>query len=285
MFTKIRTYFEMIKFQHTVFALPFALTAAIVADHGIPEIRVLGWILVAMFGARSAAMGFNRIVDRHIDALNPRTRERELPTGRISLPTAAVLTLVCAGLFVFAAHQLNSLAFLLSFPTLFVLCLYSYTKRFTSYSHFVLGLCLGIAPVGAWVAVRGEVSYVPALLGLGVLLWVAGFDIIYATMDDEFDRSVGLHSIVQKLGVTGGLNLAKRLHILFTLTLAAFGIVAGLGFPFFLGTGIVALLLFLEHALVRADDLTRVNVAFFNVNGIVSGLVFVATALDLLISR
>jgi len=285
MFSKIHAYLEMIKFQHTVFALPFALTAAIVAAGGIPEWRVLGWILVAMFGARSAAMGFNRIVDRHYDARNPRTAERELPTGKISLSTAITLTALCAALFLYAAHCLNSLAFSLSFPTLLVLFFYSYTKRFTDYSHFVLGLCLGIAPVGAWVAVRGELSPIPAVLTVAVLLWAAGFDIIYSTLDVDFDRKAGLHSMVRRLGVAGGLKLAKRLHFFFVVALVAFGFVAGLGPFFFIGVGLIGFLLFVEHGLVSPDDLTRVNIAFFNINGIISALVMVMTLIDVWVQR
>ncbi|MBI3919923.1 MAG: UbiA family prenyltransferase [Armatimonadetes bacterium] len=281
MLSRLRTYLEMIKFHHTVFALPFALTSALVADRGLPEASKLGWILLAMFGARSAAMGFNRIVDRHIDARNPRTAGRELPAGKISLTSAVTLTGLCAVLFVFAANRLNALSFHLSFPALFVLCFYSYTKRFTSLSHFFLGLALGIAPLGAWVAVTGELAWEPALLGVAVMLWVSGFDIIYACLDAEFDKQAGLHSMVQRLGIEGGLRLARLLHFGFVTALGAFGVLAQLTAPFFLGVFAIAALLIYEHSLVRPDDLKRVNMAFFTVNGVISVLLLVATGVDI----
>ncbi|NDK16568.1 MAG: UbiA family prenyltransferase, partial [Armatimonadetes bacterium] len=196
---------ELVKFQHTVFALPFALTAALVAANGLPAWRTLLWILLALVGARTAAMGFNRIVDLKFDRLNPRTANRELPTGKIPVPAAAALVVVAAAVFVLAAHELNRLAFYLSFPTLAVLLGYSYTKRFTSWSHMVLGLCLGLAPMGAWVAIRQEIALTPLALTLAVLLWVAGFDILYSCMDVEFDKQSGLHSMVTRLGVPGAL--------------------------------------------------------------------------------
>lgn len=282
MFRTLRTYLEMIKFQHTLFALPFALAAALVAAQGLPGGRTLFWIVTAMAGARSAAMGFNRIVDLEFDRLNPRTANRELPTGKISIRAAAVFVALAAGLFITAAFQLNRLAFWLSFPTLALLLGYSYTKRFTSWSHVVLGLCLGIAPTGAWVAVREEITVTPLLLSVAVLLWVAGFDIIYACMDIEFDRQVGLHSLVRRLGVAGALRMAALFHTGFVASLVLFGWRARLGVPFFISAGVIAALLVYEHALVKPTDLSRVNTAFFTVNGVVSVLTLIAVGIELI---
>jgi len=279
----VRTYLEMIKFQHTVFALPFALAAALVAAEGLPETGTLLWILVAMVGARSAAMGFNRIVDLRYDSKNPRTANRELPAGRISVSAAAALVATASVLFVVAAHQVNGLAFVLSFPTLALLLGYSYTKRFTSWSHLVLGLCLGVAPMGAWVAVCEEIALTPLALTVAVLLWVAGFDIIYSTMDVEFDKRAGLHSMVTKLGVANALRLAAALHVGFVAAAISFGVLAGLGAVYYAAIGAIAALLVYEHALVTPTDLSRVNVAFFTVNGVVSLLTLVAVGVEVVV--
>lgn len=265
-----RNYLELVKFSHTIFALPFALAAMLVAAHGLPAPRVFGWILAAMVGARTAAMGFNRIVDRQIDARNPRTRGRELPSGKVTLRGAITLVVAAAGLFFYAAYQLNFLALALAPLTLATLFLYSFCKRFTSLSHFVLGLCLGIAPVGAWIAVTGRFALAPCVLCAAILLWTAGFDIIYATMDIEFDREAGLHSMVRRLGVGRALRFAKGLHALFLALLWGFGALAGLGWPFVVAVAIIGAFLMYEHALVRPDDLRRVNAAFFTVNGTIS---------------
>jgi 4-hydroxybenzoate polyprenyltransferase len=267
---KVKDYLELVKFSHTIFALPFALASMLVAAHGVPQLRIVGWILAAMVGARTAAMGFNRIVDRKIDALNPRTKNRELPSGKVSLPEAIALVVVSSALFFYAAFQLNLLAFVLSPLTLGVLFFYSLCKRFTSLSHFVLGLCLGIAPVGAWVAVTGKIEPAPIALCAAVLFWVAGFDIIYATMDVDFDRTAGLHSMVRKLGIPRALGFARLLHTVFVLCLAAYGALAGLGILFLVSVGLIAAFLVYEHAIVRPDDLRRVNAAFFTVNGGIS---------------
>ena len=266
----LRDYLELVKFSHTVFALPFALASMLVAAHGLPHAAVVGWILVAMVGARTAAMGFNRIVDRHIDAVNPRTASREIPTGKVSVAQAALLVVFSAALFAFAAWQLNTLAFALAGPTLAVLFFYSYCKRFTSLAHFVLGFCLGIAPAGAWVAVRGALEAAPVALALAVMFWVAGFDVIYATMDDEFDRAAGIHSLVQRLGIAGALGAARIFHALFITLLAGFGALARLGTIYFVGVALIAAFLVWEHALVNPRDLRRVNAAFFTVNGVIS---------------
>lgn len=270
MLASLRNYLELVKFSHTLFALPFALASMIVAANGFPELRVFGWILAAMIGARTAAMGFNRIVDRHIDAQNPRTRNRELPSGKVSLRGAVVLVILASALFFLASYQLNFLALILAPLTLSTLFFYSFCKRFTSLSHFVLGLCLGIAPVGAWVAVTGKIALAPLVLCAAILVWTAGFDIIYATMDEAFDRAANLHSMVAKLGTARALSLAKILHTLFLILLFVFGIVAQLGPMFSLATALIGAFLVYEHALVRPDDLRRVNAAFFTVNGAIS---------------
>ncbi len=269
-------YLELVKFSHTLFALPFALASMLVAARGLPEPRIFGWILAAMVGARTAAMGFNRIVDREIDARNPRTANREIPAGKISVLQAAILVVAASLLFFFAAWRLNLLALALSPLTLAVLFFYSFCKRFTSLSHFVLGLCLGIAPVGAWVAVTGKIEAPPVVLCAAILVWTAGFDIIYATLDADFDRAAGLHSMVQKLGIGAALRFARLLHLVFIAFLALFGILAALGPLFFAATAIIALFLVYEHLLVRPDDLGRVNAAFFTVNGGIS-LFFLAS--------
>jgi 4-hydroxybenzoate polyprenyltransferase len=256
---QFRDFLELVKFSHTVFALPFALASMLVAAQGFPQWRIFAWILVAMIGARTAAMGFNRIVDRHIDARNPRTAIREIPAGRVSVGQASVLVLVSAALFMWAASQLNTLALLLSPVTLLALFFYSYCKRFTHWAHFVLGLCLGIAPVGAWVAVRGVIEIAPCVLAAAVIFWVAGFDVIYATMDDEFDRSEGIHSLVQTLGIARALNAARIFHAIFVALLAGFGALAGMSTLFFVGVVAIALFLIYEHRLVDASDLRRVN--------------------------
>ncbi len=277
-----KNYLELVKFSHTIFALPFALASMLIAAQGFPEFRVFGWILAAMVGARSAAMGFNRIVDRQIDAENPRTKGRELPAGKVSLKGAISLVVLASLLFFFAAYQLNFLALILSPITLLTLFFYSFCKRFTSFSHFVLGLCLGIAPVGAHVAVTGKIDFASCVLCAAILVWTAGFDIIYATMDIEFDQKAGLHSMVRKLGVARALKFARVLHACFLIFLFVFGFLANLGAIFTLAVALIGAFLVYEHALVRPDDLRRVNAAFFTVNGgisvfflvVVTGIVF-----------
>ncbi len=281
MLERIRTYLSFVKFEHAVFALPFALTSAWVCAGGFPPWRELAWIVVAVLGARSAAMGFNRIVDLEFDKLNPRTKNRELPTGKLTLPQAWSFVAVSAFVFVFAAYQLNWLAFWLSFPTLAWLFGYSYTKRFTDWSHLWLGSALGIAPVGAWIALKGAIELPPLLLMLAVTCWVAGFDIIYATLDEAFDRQVGLHSLVVRYGSQKALWVARALHAIFLLALAAFGWVAQLGAAFWTAWVFIVGFIAYEHAIAEPGDPQKVNTAFFTVNGIVSILLFVATAIDL----
>lgn len=278
----------MIKFSHTLFALPFALLGAALAAHQ-PD----GWhgrwrdwlgIVLCMATVRSAAMAFNRLADRRVDALNPRTASRHLPSGRLSAASVAVFTVVCALGFVASTCLFlpNPWPLRLSVPVLGWVLAYSYTKRFTSLAHFWLGASLALAPVAAWIALRGDLEWPPALLGLAVMCWVAGFDIIYACQDESFDRQMGLHSIPARLGTRGALRLAAFCHVLMLGALAGLGVAYPLGTIYFAGVACVAALLIYEHALVRPDDLTRVNVAFFQVNIAISiGLLAVGLA-DLL---
>jgi len=271
---------EMIKFEHTVFALPFALLSALLAARGLPEWRTLGWILVAMVGARSAAMAFNRIADLHYDALNPRTANRALPRGILSVGQVALFTAVSAAVFVLAAWQLNPLCFALSPVALLWILGYSYTKRFTALSHLWLGLSLGIAPVGAWLAVQGRFDIVPILLSLAVMLWTAGFDIIYSLQDVEFDRRVGLRSLPQTIGEVRALWLSRLMHVGMVLLLIAVGQIARLHWGYYAGVAAAALLIAYEQSLVKPNDLSRVNLAFFTLNGWVSVLLLAFTVVD-----
>ena len=262
----------LVKFSHTLFALPFALLGAVLAAHG-PD----GWrgrsrdwlgILVCMAAARSAAMAFNRLADRRIDALNPRTSTRHLPSGQLSARAVGVFTALSAAAFVLATLLFlpNRWPLVLSGPVLLWLLGYSYAKRFTSLAHFWLGASLMLAPIAAWIALRGDLAWPPVLLGLAVFFWVSGFDIIYACQDEAFDRAHGLHSIPGRLGTRGALRLASACHAMMVAALVALGWSYPLGTVYFFGVAAVAVLLAYEHALVRPDDLTRVNVAFFQVN-------------------
>jgi 4-hydroxybenzoate polyprenyltransferase len=280
-----RTYLEMIRFAHTLFALPFALMGAVLAAGGIPSGRTLGWILVAMVGARSGAMGVNRLADRHLDAANPRTRDRALPQGRIT-PAAALLFSVAAfGLFLLAAWQLNPLCLALAPLAILVVSGYSYTKRFTSLSHLVLGLSLALAPIGAWIAVAGQFAAAPLVLGAAVIFWVAGFDILYALLDVEFDRRTGLCSIPARLGVPAALWLARLFHLLTLLGLVLLIPLLGLGWTYRAGVLLAAALLTYEHLLLARHGLKKLDVAFFNVNGVLSLAMLVATVADLLLRK
>ncbi|MDX1387815.1 MAG: UbiA-like polyprenyltransferase [Acidobacteriota bacterium] len=275
----IRTWGRMVKFPHSVFALPFALSGAALAavGQGITWPQVL-WIVVAMVGARNAAMGFNRLADQRFDAENPRTAGRELPRGLLSRRAVWVFTIGLSALFVFASFQLNALCGYLSPLALFIVLAYSYTKRFTWASHAWLGLALAIAPVGGWLAVRGSFALVPWLLAAAVLSWVAGFDVIYACQDTAFDRASGLHSVPARFGVARALWVARALHALALGALVAVGLVAGLHPVYWPGLAIVATILLWEHRLVRADDLSRLSMAFFNMNAVIS-VIYFATVL------
>ena len=282
---RIRTTLEMIKFEHSIFALPFALTGALLAVRGWPSWRQILWIIVAMVSARSAAMTFNRIADLKFDALNPRTKARALPAGHLSLRFAAGFTLLACALLVLAAFELNPLAFKLSPAALALLFGYSYTKRFTSFSHIVLGACLGASPIAAWIALRGDLGAGVVLLGIAVTLWVAGFDIIYACQDVEFDHRLGLHSLPKRYGVKTALIVSAVLHVVMFGILIAVAWVEHLGWIAFGGLAAVALLLAYEHALVKPSDLSRINAAFFTINGYVSVLFFVTWAVDVSLHR
>ena len=271
---------EMIKFEHTVFALPFALASAVVAANGIPDWRIMGWILVAMVGARSAAMGFNRIADAKLDAANPRTKSRALPAGVVSMGTAWTLVIVSAGLLVLAAYMLNPLALALSPVALAAVLGYSYSKRFTSLSHLWLGLCLGIAPVGAWVAVKGEIGFPSIVLSAAVMLWTAGFDIIYSLQDIDFDSKTGLFSLPARIGPARALLVSRLFHAVMIGLLVWFGKLAGLGAVYYAGVACVAVSLVYEQSLVSARDFSRVNTAFFTLNGCVSIGLLIFVALD-----
>jgi 4-hydroxybenzoate polyprenyltransferase len=286
---RARDYFELVRFSHTLFALPFALLGAALAAYAPDSrpARLQDWlgILLCMATARSAAMAFNRLADRSYDARNPRTAGRHLPSGRLSVPAVATFTAVSSAAFIASTLLFlpNRWPIALSFPVLLWLLSYSYAKRFTSLAHFWLGLSLSLAPIAAWIALRGDLKWPPVLLAMAVLLWVAGFDIIYACQDVEFDRRTGLRSIPGALGIPGALRIAAACHALMIVPLAVLGIVYPLGLIYFIGLAAVAALLVYEHALVRPDDLTRVNIAFFQVNIVISlGLLAVAV-LDLLI--
>jgi 4-hydroxybenzoate polyprenyltransferase len=271
----IRTTLEMIKIEHTLFALPFAFLGAVLAARGVPTGWQILWITVAMVGARSAAMAFNRLADREIDARNPRTRMRALPAGQLSAGFVWAFTLVAAALFLLAAAMLNRLTLILAPVALASVLFYSYTKRFTSLSHLVLGWCLSIAPTGAWIAVRGTIdSPVPLLLSLVVMLWTAGFDVLYACQDYDFDRAAGLYSIPKRFGIARALWIARGLHAGAFAALVALYWLTGLGALALVGVAAAGALLVYQHTLVRADDLSRLNAAFFTANACVSVILF-----------
>ena len=281
-----RTWGRMVKFPHSIFALPFALSGAALAsaEAGISWWQVF-WIVVAMLCARNAAMGFNRLVDHRLDALNPRTAGRELPRGELSRGAVWAFTLGLSAGLVFASFMLNPLCGWLSPVALAIVFGYSFTKRFTWSSHLVLGLSLAIAPVGGWLAVAGRFSWVAWLLGLAVLLWVAGFDVVYACQDVEFDREHGLFSIPARVGVSGALWISRACHAATLLALAGVGWLAGLHPVYWVGWLAIGALLAWEHRMVRADDLSRIGIAFFNMNGIISVLYFVVVLTSVLLPR
>ena len=266
----LRTTLEMIKFSHTLFALPFAIYAAFLAADGWPAPATLGKILLAMVGARSAAMAHNRLADRELDAANPRTAGRALPAGALSVGFVRAFLAASIVLFLAAAASLNRLTLALSPLAIALLLLYSYTKRFTALSHLVLGLCLGLAPVGAWIAVRGSIAALPILLGLAVLFWTAGFDVIYALQDEEHDRRAGLRSIPVRLGAPMALAVSALFHVAMLLLLLGVWRLSGSGTVLLAGVAATAAALVYQHAIVRPGDLSRVNAAFFTANGFVS---------------
>jgi len=276
---------EMIKWEHSIFMLPFALCGAMLAAGGLPSGRALAWIVIAMVGARSAAMAFNRLADASIDAANPRTQARALPAGVLTPAFVATFVVVSCGIFIIAASQLNHLALLLSPVALAIILLYSYTKRFTRWSHLVLGFAMGLAPSAAWIGVRGSLDPRILLLTAAVTFWGGGFDVLYSCQDYDFDRQSGLHSIPRYWGVGKALWIARGFH------LAMLGLLIALIFAFKLGTlaivgvVVVALLLAYEHSLVSPSDLSKLNAAFFTMNGVISVVFFLFLAGDLLVRK
>ncbi|HUO25600.1 MAG TPA: UbiA-like polyprenyltransferase [Candidatus Aquilonibacter sp.] len=281
----LRVTLEMIKWEHSIFALPFALCGAMLAAGGLPSAHQLIWIVVAMVAARSAAMAFNRLADTAIDAANPRTRTRALPAGHLTPAFVATFVVVSSGVFVFAAGQFNRLTLWLSPVALAVLILYSYTKRFTRWSHLVLGFALGISPSAAWIAIRGSLDPRILLLTAAVTFWVGGFDVLYACQDCDFDRQAGLHSIPRHLGVSRSLWIARGFHLAMLLLLIALIPAFGLGKLAMAGVAAVGALLAYEHSLVSSRDLTRLNAAFFTMNGVISVVFFLFVAADVLIRK
>lgn len=277
---KIVLYLRMIKFPHSVFALPFAFTGAIMAAGGIPSPGKIFWITLAMVGARSGAMGLNRIIDREIDRANPRTRNRELPRGVIMVSEAVLFTIVSFALLILSAYMLNPLCLKLSPVAIIVLFLYSYTKRFTWATHFVLGLALSAAPLGAWIAIRGTFDAEILPITVAIVFWLAGFDTLYALQDIDFDKAHGLYSIPKRFGIRKALFLARTFHLISFLLLCLSGILFKLEILYWLGMAVVAGMLIYEHSLVKEDDLSRLDIAFFNMNGYISMTVFVFTLLD-----
>ena len=272
----VRVTLEMIKIEHTLFALPFAFLGAVLAANGLPSIRQVFWITIAMVGARSTAMAFNRIADRDYDAQNPRTKTRAIPAGLLSVGFVWMFTLVSAALFLLAAAMLNRLTLLLAPIPLASVMLYSYSKRWTLLSHLFLGWCLSIAPAGAWIAVRGHLdSPVPLLLSLIVLLWTSGFDVLYACQDYEFDLRAGLHSIPKRFGIASSLLIARLFHLCAFVAILALYWITQLGAFALVGVIVTAALLVYQHRLVRANDLSKLNAAFFTTNAFVSVILFV----------
>jgi 4-hydroxybenzoate polyprenyltransferase len=273
----IRTTLEMIKIEHTLFALPFAFLGAMLAARGIPTAAQIIWITIAMAGARSTAMAFNRIADRNFDARNPRTKTRAIPAGTLSVSFVIAFTIISAGIFLFAAAMLNRLTLILSPIALGSIVLYSYTKRWTTWSHLVLGWCLAIAPTGAWIAVRGAIdSPEPLLLSLLVMLWTAGFDVLYACQDYDFDRSEGLYSIPARFGIDRALWISRALHAGAFAAVVALYFVTKLGLTALVGVIAMGALLIYQHTLVRSNDLSRLNDAFFTTNAFVSVILFLS---------
>jgi 4-hydroxybenzoate polyprenyltransferase len=279
----LRTTLEMIKWEHSIFALPFALCGAMLAARGVPSVHQIVWIIVAMVAARSAAMAFNRLADASIDAANPRTRTRALPAGNLTPAFVATFVVVSSLIFIVAASRLNRLTLWLSPVALAVILLYSYTKRVTRWSHLILGFALGIAPAAAWIAVRGSLDPRILLLTAAVTFWVGGFDVLYACQDFDFDRQAGLHSIPRYFGIRASLWIARIFHLVMVGLLVALVAVFGLGKLAACGVLAVILLLLYEHSLVKPNDLSKLNAAFFTMNGLVSSVFFLFVAADLLV--
>jgi len=275
---------EMIKFEHTIFALPFALISVLLASrslpHGLPTVPTLVWILLAMVGARSAAMAFNRIADADFDRDNPRTARRHIPAGLLDRGQVWAFLFCAVALFELAAWKLNLLCFALSPVALVCILGYSYTKRFTSLCHLFLGFAIGLAPVGAWLAITGKWNIIPLLLGVAVMLWIGGFDIIYALQDFEFDTQTALFSLPKRFGKANALIISRILHTLMIALLAVIGVLSGLHLLYFAGVVVVAALILYEQSLVKPEDLSRVDMAFFTLNGWVSVSLFAFVLID-----
>ncbi len=283
--SKIVHFAQLVKFEHSVFALPYALMALFLVFDGRIQMRATLWVIACMVSARSAAMSFNRIADYHYDRKNVRTSGRPLQTGKVRLVEAWIFTVVMASAFVFSSWMLNMPSFYLSFVALTVLFGYSFTKRLTWLSHWVLGICLGLGPVGVWVAVRADMEPAGILLGAGVALWVAGFDIIYATQDHDFDRKEGLRSVPSRFGIGKALIISRLCHVATTVMFLAVGIVCHMGFYYYTGLCCIAVCLVYEHVILKKHGLSRINEAFFTVNGAVSVLFLLFSVIDILFSR
>ncbi|PHR28350.1 MAG: 4-hydroxybenzoate octaprenyltransferase [Desulfotalea sp.] len=281
MIKKISTLLEMIQFKLTLFALPFALTGAFLASRGFPEFTTLCWVILAMVGARTSAMGFNRIIDYKFDKENPRTATRAIPAGKVSLFEAWAMVAVASGIFFFACYNLNQLTLILAPFALGLTLFYSVTKRFTSFCHLVLGVALAFSPLGGWIAVRNSFVDYPFVLSIGVLFWVAGFDTIYGCLDAEFDKKKGLYSLPAKLGKKNAFRLAGFFHCLAFVLFTATGLSQGLNIFYYIGIVLTSGALLYQHILVRPEDLSRINASFFSMNGFISITLFLATWLSL----
>ncbi|MBI5199176.1 MAG: UbiA family prenyltransferase [Nitrospirae bacterium] len=280
---KLRILLEMIKFPHTIFALPFAFMGAILAEKRIPSWNKILWITVAMVGVRSAAMSFNRLADWRFDALNPRTKDRALPKGLLTPLQVIVFIIIASTIFIYAASRLNPLAFKLSPLALLIIFFYSYTKRFTHFSHFFLGLSLSLAPIGAWIGIKGVIELPALLLGGAVVFWLIGFDILYALQDIDFDKKIGLRSIPAKLGIKKSLFISRISHFITVVLLLSLYPLLKLGYIYLIGLVAVTGLFIKEHSLVKETDLSKLDMAFFNMNGYISVAIFVFTLFDILI--
>ena len=283
LFKKITDYLRLIKFSHSVFALPFAFTSALIAANGIPTFSQIFWITVAMVGGRTGAMGMNRIIDRKIDALNPRTKNRELPRGVIKTGEAFIFTIIAFALLLFAAYKLNPLCLKISPIVLLVLFTYSYTKRFTWLSHIVLGTALSLAPLGAWIAIKGTFDFQILPLCFAVMFWVAGFDVFYAMQDIDFDKKHGLYSIPSAFGIKTSLWIARLFHLITIAMLLGLIPIFNLGVFYLFGVLIASALMLYEHSLIKPADLSKLDMAFFNMNGYISITIFVFTLMNYLI--
>ncbi len=281
---KIRTLLDMIKFEHTIFALPFAFVGAFLAKKGVPDFSTNLWILIAMAGARTVAMGVNRIVDLHFDAKNPRTKDRPLVSGKVKKVEAWIMVVVAALAYFIASYNLTPLAFKLSPFILAILVFYSYTKRFTPLCHLFLGFAIGLAPTAGWIAVKNSISIIPILLSLGVMFWIAGFDILYACQDVDFDKKEGLYSIPAAMGIKKAFFISSLFHAIAFFFFMATGIIAGLNWVYFLGMVVIFVFLVLQRRVITPDNLSKMNIAFFRLNAAISVTLFIATTISLYMS-